>query len=48
MTDLEDFGKTGLKYVRHYTDISTPHKIQKSKSKWKGIQDMSKSIQELS
>lgn len=37
MTDLKDFIKIGPNYVRHYTDISTPDKIQKSKSKWKGI-----------
>lgn len=44
--DLKDFGKIGLNYVRHYRDISTPDKTQKSKSKSNGVQDMSKSIQE--
>lgn len=34
MIDLEDFDKIGLNY---YIGISTPDKIQKSKSKWKGI-----------
>lgn len=48
MTDLKDFGRIAFNYVRHYTNISTPDKIQKSKSKWKAIQHMSKSIQELS
>lgn len=44
--DLKDFSKIGLNYVRHYRDISTPDKTQKSKSKSNGVQDMSKSIQE--
>lgn len=47
MIDLGDFIKIKLYYIRHYTDTFTPDRTRKkSGKKRKGIQGMSKSIEQ--